>query len=426
MSDYRPPDHFYSVIGYENVKQELREIADMIKNISEYRRLGASWPHGLILYGEPGVGKTMMATAFVKECGVKSYTLRRTVGTDEFLHELKAIFKEAAANTPSVILLDDMDKFVADENKPVEYNALQACMDEVKDSGVFVIGTVNETRGFPPSLMRSGRFDRKIEVGTPTGKDAVNIVHHYLSGKKLADDVNFSDVAKMMSRKSCADLEGMINEAAIYAGYEQAEKIGMKHLVRAVLRNIFKSADAPDWEKLSDEDKRKTAYHEAGHAVVLELLSPGNVGIISIKSGIRFATKGFVGISERLKNISDKVVLLLAGKAAVEMALGQFDNGAHEDLSWAISCLTPSFGTTYGADYLRLGKGEDSESATFMREVTIRTEIERYTMMARKMLAENRAFLDAVANELLEKETLLNSDMARLRTIYLKEKEKIS
>ncbi len=196
MSDYRPPDHFYSVIGYENVKQELREIADMIKNIAEYRRLGASWPHGLILYGEPGVGKTMMATAFVKECGVKSYTLRRTVGTDEFLHELKAIFKEAAANTPSVILLDDMDKFVADENKPVEYNALQACMDEVKDSGVFVIGTVNETRGFPPSLMRSGRFDRKIEVGTPTGEDAVNIVRHYLSGKKLADDVNCNDVAK--------------------------------------------------------------------------------------------------------------------------------------------------------------------------------------------------------------------------------------
>lgn len=426
MSDYRPPDHFYSVIGYENVKQELREIADMIKNIAEYRRLGASWPHGLILYGEPGVGKTMMATAFVKECGVKNYTLRRTIGTDEFLHELKAIFKEAAANTPSVILLDDMDKFVSEENKPVEYNALQACMDEVKDSGVFVIGTVNETRGFPPSLMRSGRFDRKIEVGTPTGEDAVNIVRHYLSGKKLADDVHFSDVAKMMSRKSCADLEGMINEAAIYAGYERAEKIGMKHLVRAVLRNIFKSADAPDWEKLSDEDKRKTAYHEAGHAVVLELLSPGNVGIISIKSGIRFATKGFVGISERLKNISDKVVLLLAGKAAVEMALGQFDNGAHEDLNWAISCLTPSFGTTYGADYLRLGKGEDSESQTFMREVTIRTEIERYTMTARKMLAENRAFLDAVANELLEKETLLNSDMARLCAIYLKKKEKIS
>ncbi len=218
----------------------------------------------------------------------------------------------------------------------------------------------------------------------------------------------------------------MINEAAIYAGYERAEKIGMKHLVRAVLRNIFKSADAPDWEKLSDEDKRKTAYHEAGHAVVLELLSPGNVGIISIKSGIRFATKGFVGISERLKNISDKVVLLLAGKSAVEMALGQFDNGAHEDLSWAISCLTPSFGTTYGADYLRLGKGEDSEPATFMREVTIRIEIEKHTMTARKMLAENRAFLDAVANELLEKETLLNSDMARLRAMHLKGKEKTS
>ncbi len=425
MSDYRPPDHFYSVIGYENVKQELREIADMIKNIAEYRRLGASWPHGLILYGEPGVGKTMMATAFVKECGVKSYTLRRTVGTDEFLHEMKEIFKEAAANTPSVILLDDMDKFVSEENKPVEYNALQACMDEVKDSGVFVIGTVNETRGFPPSLLRSGRFDRKIEVGTPTGKDAVNIVRHYLSGKKLADDVNFSDVAKMMSRKSCADLEGMINEAAIYAGYERAEKIGMKHLVRAVLRNIFKSADAPDWEKLSDEDKRKTAYHEAGHAVILELLRPDNVGIISIKSGISFATKGFVGMCTRATSNREFALIALGGKTAVEMALGKPDNGATRDTKEAKRCIDVEISDTFGVDFTDGDPNYHSEAKKFREEVAIRIRFEEYTFEVRRMLADNRAFLDAVANELLEKETLLNSDMARLRAIYLRKKENI-
>ena len=296
---------FDSVIGYRAIKQELLEICDMIKNPDVYRKLGAAMPRGIMIHGEPGVGKSMMANAFLDECGLTSYTLRRTKSDGDFINEIKQTFNDAAKNEPSVILLDDMDKFVSEEGRKEEFSVVQACIDEVKDKQVFVIATANSTRDMPSSLTRAGRFDRKIEVKIPSGQDAADIVHYYLKSKTLSEDVNFTDVAKMMSRKSCAELECVINEAAIYAGFERAEKVCMRHLVRAFLRTYFRSNEAAPWEQLDEKKRKKLAYHEAGHAAVAELLKPNSVGIISIHSGIEFATKGFVGMCERIENDED-------------------------------------------------------------------------------------------------------------------------
>ena len=185
-------------------------------------------PRGIMLHGEPGVGKSMMANAFLDECGLTSYILRRTKSDGDFINEIKQTFNNAAEHEPSVLLLDDMDKFVSEEGRKEEFSVVQACIDEVKDKQVFVVATANSTRDMPSSLTRAGRFDRKIEVKSPSGQDAVDIVHYYLKSKTLSEDVDFTDVAKMMSRKSCAELEGVINEAAIYAGYERSEKVCMK------------------------------------------------------------------------------------------------------------------------------------------------------------------------------------------------------
>lgn len=416
---------FDAVIGYRAIKQELLEICDMMKNPDVYRKLGAAMPRGIMLHGEPGVGKSMMANAFLDECGLTSYTLRRTKADGDFINEIKQTFNDAAENEPSVIFLDDMDKFVSEEGRKEEFSVVQACIDEVKDKQVFVIATANSTRDMPSSLTRAGRFDRKIEVKIPSGQDAVDIVHYYLKSKTLGEDVDFTNVAKMMSRKSCAELEGVINEAAIYAGFERSEKVCMRHLVRAFLRTYFRSNEAAPWEQLDEKKRKKLAYHEAGHAAVAELLKPNSVGIISIHSGIEFATKGFVGMCERIENDEDQIALSLAGKIASEIMFGEIDEGAFRDMERAIFVIREELCDKgfYGMDLVTHFKEDMSETKHVLQENCIRSELERQRYRVMKLLTEHRAFFDLIAKELMEKETLLYSDMQRIRKEYFNKKE---
>ena len=416
---------FDAVIGYRAIKQELLEICDMMKNPDVYRKLGAAMPRGIMLHGEPGVGKSMMANAFLDECGLTSYILRRTKSDGDFINEIKQIFNDAAENEPSVILLDDMDKFVSEEGRKEEFSVVQACIDEVKDRQVFVIATANSTRDMPSSLTRAGRFDRKIEVKIPSGQDAVDIVHYYLKGKTLSEDVDFTDVAKMMSRKSCAELESVINEAAIYAGFERSEQVCMRHLVRAFLRTYFRSNEAAPWEQLDDKKRKKLAYHEAGHAAIAELLKPNSVGIISIHSGIEFATKGFVGMCERIENDEDQIALSLAGKIASEMMFGEIDEGAFRDMERAIFVIREELCDKgfYGMDLVTHFKEDMSETKHVLQENCIRSELERQRYRVMKLLTEHRTFFDLIAKELMQKETLLYSDMQRIRKEYFNDKE---
>lgn len=416
---------FDAVIGYRAIKQELLEICDMMKNPDIYRKLGAAMPRGIMIHGEPGVGKSMMANAFLDECGLTSYILRRTKSDGDFINEIKQTFNNAAENEPSVILLDDMDKFVSEEGRKEEFSVVQACIDEVKDKQVFVIATANSTRDMPSSLTRAGRFDRKIEVKIPSGQDAMDIVHYYLKGKTLSEDVDFTDVAKMMSRKSCAELESVINEAAIYAGFERSEKVCMRHLVRAFLRTYFRSNEAAPWEQLDEKKRKKLAYHEAGHAAVAELLKPNSVGVISIHSGIEFATKGFVGMCERIENDEDQIALSLAGKVASEMMLGEIDAGAFRDMERAIFVIREELCDKgfYGMDLVTHFKEDMSETKHVLQENCIRSELERQRYRVMKLLTEHRAFFDLIAKELMQRETLLYSDMQRIRKEYFNEKE---
>jgi len=416
---------FDSVIGYRAIKQELLEICDMMKNPDVYRKLGAAMPRGILLHGDPGVGKSMMANAFLDECGLTSYILRRTKSDGDFINEIKQTFNDAAANEPSVILLDDMDKFVSEEGRKEEFSVVQACIDEVKDKQVFVIATANSTRDMPSSLTRAGRFDRKIEVKIPSGQDAVDIVHYYLKSKTLSEDVDFTDVAKMMSRKSCAELGSVINEAAIYAGFERSEKVCMRHLVRAFLRTYFRSNEAAPWEQLDEKKRKKLAYHEAGHAAIAELLKPNSVGIISIHSGIEFATKGFVGMCERIENDEDQIALSLAGKIASEMMFGEIDEGAFRDMERAIFVIREELCDKgfYGMDLVTHFKEDMSETKHVLQENCIRSELERQKYRVKKLLTEHRAFFDLITKELMQKETLLFSDMQRIRKEHFNEKE---
>lgn len=405
---------FDRIIGYEKVKNELMQICDMLKNPELYAKLGAKMSHGLLIDGEPGLGKSLMAKCLMKECGRNSYIIRRNKPNGDFINELREIFATAAENAPSVILLDDMDKFAAEERNDEEYIAVQACIDEVKEKSVYVIATANDLYEIPDSLVRSGRFDRKITVEAPEGDEAIKIIEHYLSTKIIADDLNIIDISKMLKGCSCADLETVINEAAILAAYERCDRINMKHIVESIMINNYcveKMPGTVDSQKLE-----RIACHEAGHTVAYELMHKGGIGMACINYG----NKGVNGFVVKYTDCSceEHIMMTLAGRAAVDLIYGEIDDGCSDDLNRATRAISKRV-CVIGMNGLRLlepcTRGENSESQKSQQESVIHAELERYYEQTKKLLAANKGFLIAVTNALIKKNILLSSEIEKIR-----------
>lgn len=412
---------FDKVIGYESIKNELLQICDMIHNKKIYEALGAKLPQGILLYGDPGLGKTLMAKSFIEESGLKAYIVRKNKGNDDFIGEITDTFRRAKENTPCVIFLDDMDKFANEDSNhrdAEEYVAVQAGIDEVKNCDVFVLATANEVRKLPGSLVRSGRFDRKIEVKCPTDKDANEIIKHYLSDKKVSENVNMDDLSKMISYSSCAELETILNEAAISAAYKRKTNIEMEDLVKSVLRMIYDSPD--NYTKASAEDMKKNALHEAGHLVVSEVLCPGSVGLASLRSTGRDSTGGFIHRCKELYRRPYYVLISLAGKAAVELYYcDTVASGCESDINRAFNYIRDgiSENATLGFGMIDVATRrfcDTSENMNSRSEAVTHAELERYMRIAKDILLKNREFLERVTAALIEKETLLYSDIRAL------------
>lgn len=413
---------FDKVIGYETIKNELLQICDMIHNREIYEELGAKLPQGILLYGDPGLGKTLMAKSFIEESGLKAYIVRRNKGNDDFIGDITDTFRKAKENTPCVIFLDDMDKFAnedSDHRDAEEYVVVQSGIDEVKNCDVFILATANEIWKLPRSLVRSGRFDRKIEVQCPTNRDADEIIEHYLSNKKVSETVNMDDLSKMISYSSCAELETILNEAAISAAYKRKPSIEMEDLVKSVLRMQYDSPD--NYTKTSAEDMKKTALHEAGHLVVSEVLCPGSVGLASLRSTGRDSTGGFIHRCKELSRRHYHVLVSLAGKAAVELYYaGTCASGCQNDINRAFNIIREGLSENATLGFGMIDVSTDrfpktSEDFKSRNEAVTHAELERYMLKARDILLKNRDFLEKATAALIEKETLLHSDVKKIR-----------
>lgn len=413
---------FDRIIGYQTIKEELLQICDMIHNREIYENLGAKLPQGILLYGDPGLGKSLMAKSFITESGLPAYIVRRDKGSDDFIGKITDTFEKAKKNAPAIVLLDDMDKFANEDDRHIdaeEYVAVQAGIDEVKGYNVFVFATVNEIRKLPRSLIRSGRFDRKIEVNSPTDRDAEEIIKYYLGQKKVSDNVNMDDLVKMVSYGSCAELETILNEAAIGAAYARKEKIEMDDLVKSVLRMQY---DAPDnFTKKSSDALKEIALHEAGHLVVSEILTPGSVGLASLRTAGRDSTGGFIHRCMPVTRRAHHILISLAGKAAVELYYsGVCASGCQSDIRKAADNIRDAISEsgTGGFGMIDVANHrfpESSESFNSRNESVVHAELERYMFKAREILIKNRDFLEKAAQMLSEKETLLYSDIRKLR-----------
>ena len=413
---------FDKIIGYQTIKEELLQICDMIHNREIYENLGAKLPQGILLYGDPGLGKSLMAKSFITESGLPAYIVRRDKGSDDFIGKITDTFEKAKKNAPAIVLLDDMDKFANEDDRHIdaeEYVAVQAGIDEVKGCNVFVFSTVNEIRKLPRSLIRSGRFDRKIEVNSPTDRDAEEIIKYYLAEKKVSDNVNMDDLVKMVSYGSCAELETILNEAAIGAAYARKEKIEMDDLVKSVLRMQY---DAPDnFTKKSSDALKEIALHEAGHLVVSEILTPGSVGLASLRTAGRDSTGGFIHRCMPVTRRAHHILISLAGKAAVELYYsGVCASGCQSDIRKAADNIRDAISEsgTGGFGMIDVANHrfpESSESFNSRNESVVHAELERYMFKAREILIKNRDFLERAAQMLSEKETFLYSDIRKLR-----------
>lgn len=334
MVSHNTMDHFDHIIGYEEIKEELRKLVSVLKEPERYRKIGGTNPHGLLLHGEPGLGKTMSAECFMeemKEAGWQTRTIRREETSEEYIQKVKEIFEEAGTAGHYIILLDDIDKASeGDLNQvtPSEYSVIQSFIDAVKDKSVFVIATANRLGTLPDSLLRAGRFDKQVYFDMPAFEDRKKIIKYYLRDKKIEPGV-FEDAATMLSYRSCAEIDTVLNEAALLAGFYGREEISLEDLKWAVMEIIY------DWDRAesanSDDPvlKKYIAYHEAGHVLAREYYFPESVRLVTIlpcthhEQGMTVSESGS---DDELWNtaIEGTIVSHLAGRAAINLKLCEY------------------------------------------------------------------------------------------------------
>lgn len=420
-------DHFDEVIGYEDIKRELRVICDRLNNPEIYRKMGARSNNGLMLIGEPGTGKTTMAKCLIRSTDRKAYVCRKKASDGEFVKQIADTFELARKNAPSVILLDDLDKFSDEETErdAEEFVTVQSCIDEIRDEDVFVIATVNNHHKLPYSLYRPGRLGKRINVHIPKAEEAEAIVKYYLDKIEICDDLDEVSIARMLDHESCATLENVISCAAVKAAYNRQEKVTMQNIVDACLDLVFGAPESS--RRLSGETLKKVAYHEAAHATVAEYLAPGSVSIISLRV-TENGKFGFVRYqrSDEKDSIDPKyyegrIKISLAGKAATEMVFGETDLGVQSDIHNAFDRAK-----RLADDYCSLGFQSwlDDDINDYVAENRNRTMtmiMEKNYLEVKKILADNRALLDRIASELMQRTTLIYSDVQEIKKALAEE-----
>ena len=413
---------FEEIIGYNSIKNELIKICDIMRNSEFYSNLGVNVPNGLLLVGDPGLGKTLMANCVIKASGRRSFICRKDKPNGDFVNHIKAVFDEAVANAPSIVFLDDMDKYANGDEEHTNcegFVTIQSCIDFAKGKDVFILATINDKRSLPKSLLRAGRFDNRIEVSAPRGKDAEKIISYYISRKNFVADIDMQTIARLLSGLSCAEFEAVINQAGIYAGFARKQKIEMDDIVRACLRVIYL---APEKEEAhSPQVLKSIAYHEAGHAVVAEVLEPGSINFVSVRSHSS-SKGGFANYYQpeecwiKKQHMENRVTVALGGKASTEVCFGETDIGTENDLHKAFDICEKFVDHFCSNGFDRwVQTAFPSNSLMERKNAQISFEMENFYKKAKKILIDNREFLDKLAQALMNKDTLTSVEIQAIK-----------
>ena len=435
---------FTDVAGNEAAKQDLSEIVDFLKNPKKYEKLGAKIPRGVLLAGDPGTGKTLMARAVAGEANVPFFSISGSEFAEMFVgvgaSRVRDLFSKAKKNAPSIIFIDEIDAVAhkrdsrggAGREDEQTLNQILVEMDGFdNESGVIVIAATNRIDMLDKALLRPGRFDRHVEVTLPERKDRLEILKVHFKNKPAIESIDLESLAKKTAGSSGADLANIANEAAITAAREGHKEITNKDLTEAFER----VAIGPERKSkvMNDEEKKLTAYHEAGHAVVGHVLPDSDPvhKITIIPRGHTGGVTWFLPPEDRsYKNIyelKDVMARAMGGRIAEKIVFGEdrVTTGASSDLKHIAELskdmiLREGLGTktrnqVFPADeasYYALSSSKPySEKTAELIDQEIRAFTDEAAKRAEAVLLANREILDRVANALLEKETLEEEDL---------------
>lgn len=426
---------FDKIIGYKKEKDELMRICDVLKRYKEYEKLGVKIPHGLMIEGVPGIGKTLMAKCLIQESGLKCIELRKDSAKKNFVNKISNAFakaKEDAQNNGDIVIIfmDDLDKFAQadDIDNKEEFAVVQSGIESVKDSRVFVIATVNDRDMLPDSLRRKGRFDMLIHVKKPKCGDSKQLLEFWLKDKCVdLDDMGMEMLSKFLYSHTGSEIESFVNEAGTYAVYENRTVINFDDLARAYARICldFDVRFAPDF---SHAQLERVAYHEAGHAV-LGLLSKSRevtmvcIGSSADSSGIASFYQKYSGLS-REKEAIEETICLFGGKAAEKVVFGDAAMGCNSDLwkiGFSLSSRIADLAINGFEDFIPFAvEGKMAPKLYDRISTDISKSMQEYYDVACDLLAKNRPLLDTIASKLLDKNYLTMPEIYAIFDEYKK------
>ena len=432
---------FKDVAGCDETKEELRDIVDYLKNPKKYQTLGGELPKGVLLYGPPGTGKTLLARAVAGEAGVPFFTASGSEFVEMFVgvgaSRVRDLFERAKKSAPAIIFLDELDavgrsRFAGiggghDEREQTLNQMLVELDGFESKEGIILIGATNRPDVLDTALLRPGRFDRRINVPVPDIKGRLEILNVHAKKIKMTPDTDLSVIARHTPGFTGADLANIVNEAAILAAKKEQKSVDLKDLEEG----IEKSIAGPQRKSriISESEKRVVAYHEAGHTLVAKTL-PGCDPVHKVTIIPRGPALGYtmqMPLEDKYltskTEILNRICVLLGGRAAEEIAIGEITTGAHDDLNKVTSFvqkMVMEFGMSekiglqslkkdesevfLGRDIMRQA-GYSNETARIVDEEIKRIISDSY-MKAKAALTGNRKALDAIANRLIENEVV--------------------
>ena len=432
---------FQDVAGEDEEKEELREIVEFLRQPDKYLALGARVPKGVLLVGPPGTGKTLLAKAVAGEAGVKFLSISGSDFVEMYVgvgaSRVRDLFHQAKQSSPAIVFIDEIDAVGRQrgsglggghDEREQTLNQLLVEMDGfAANEGVVVLAATNRVDILDPALLRPGRFDRQVYVGLPDIKGRRDILAVHARNKPLAEDVDLDKLAKGTSGFTGADLENLLNEAALLAGRRDEKAITMDDLQKSVIKVI--AGPEKRSRVIPEHERRLTAYHEAGHAVVMHALPDldpvhqitivprGQAGGMTIY--LPDEDRSYLSRSYLLDNIAG----LLGGRAAEQMVLGDISTGASSDISRATQMARKMVGTygmsdrmgnvafDAGHDEVFIGKSMAqtrpySEETAAEMDQEIRRIMDEAYGRCREILERYRPQLDQVAQFLLQHETM--------------------
>lgn len=424
---------FNNIAGNEEAKESILELVDFIKNPEKYAKFGARPPRGIILYGPPGTGKTLLAKALANEADVPFFAVNGSDFVQIYVGvgaaRIRDLFKKAREKGKAVIFIDEIDAIGkkrtsradgGSDERDQTLNALLSEMSGFKDSqGIVVIAATNRLDVLDDALLRPGRFDRHIEVNLPDIKARYEILKLYTKNRPISEDVDLFKLAEMTPYFSGAKLENLVNEAAILAAKESAEFITNYHFDKA-FNIIIAGFEKKDRSYISDMDKKITAYHEAGHALISKLVAPE----ISVKKvTIIPSTKGAGGYTlnvppdKMFKTKSDllkQVKIALGGRAAEEIIFGKenITTGAYSDLQHVTNILlnmAQEYGMLEETGLINYGLIEGLNLNENVE--TIKKKVNEIYSEVVNLLSLNKDKLDILAEYLIKNETIFENEI---------------